>query len=608
MCRYLRYHPEMALNGKDPRRIWSYRLAARRDAVLDWESKERRLSNARLVSALAAAAFVAAAFTSEAFPRWLILAPAAAFLALVVLHDRTIRARKDAQRRVDFYHAGEVRCGDTWPGTGLAGAAFRTADHPYADDLDLFGKGSVFELLALTRTSVGAECLARRLKEPADTATVRARQEAVRELADEAHLELLEDLASFGVAVAGMSRLEKVLAWGNQEPVTIPAWAGPAAIVLGVVTYGAGVAALAGRGYQWLSLAVAVQALFLARPARWARPTLRESEEPARDLLAVAGLLHRLETAELRSSFLRSLQAELMERGQAPSAALAELGRLGATAESLNNGVFALLAWLALYPVHLARRIEKWRVENGRHFATWLRVAGEFEATASLAAYAYLHPDDIYPEIVAEGPLFEGNGIAHPLLGKHAVRNEVQLDETQRVLLISGSNMSGKSTLLRTVGVNVVLALAGAPVRAESLRLSTLQIGASMRISDSLQAGTSHFYAEILRLRQLVALSETEMPVLFLVDEILHGTNSHDRLIGAEAVVRALLERGAVGMVTTHDLALARMADDPAIHAMNVHFVDHLEDGKMEFDYRLHAGVVTKSNALELMRSIGLEV
>jgi DNA mismatch repair ATPase MutS len=176
------------------------------------------------------------------------------------------------------------------------------------------------------------------------------------------------------------------------------------------------------------------------------------------------------------------------------------------------------------------------------------------------------------------------------------------------VLIVSGSNMSGKSTLLRTLGTNTVLALAGAPVCARRLRLSPLQVGASIRIQDSLQAGASRFYAEITRLRQIVELTKGSLPVLFLLDEILHGTNSHDRRIGAEGVVRGLVERGATGLVTTHDLALAHIAEVLSPRAANVHFEDHLEDGKMTFDYLLRPGVIQRSNALELMRSVGLEV
>jgi DNA mismatch repair ATPase MutS len=177
-----------------------------------------------------------------------------------------------------------------------------------------------------------------------------------------------------------------------------------------------------------------------------------------------------------------------------------------------------------------------------------------------------------------------------------------------RLLVVSGSNMSGKSTLLRTVGTNTLLAWAGAPVRAQRLRLSSLTVGASIRIVDSLQEGVSRFYAEIKRLRQIMDLSRGPIPLVFLLDEILHGTNSHDRRIGAEAVVRGLVERGAIGLITTHDLALSRVADSLASVGANVHFEDHLEDGTITFDYQLRTGVIQKGNALELMRSVGLEV
>jgi DNA mismatch repair ATPase MutS len=180
------------------------------------------------------------------------------------------------------------------------------------------------------------------------------------------------------------------------------------------------------------------------------------------------------------------------------------------------------------------------------------------------------------------------------------------------LVIVSGSNMSGKSTLLRTVGVNVVLALAGAPVRARSLRVGALSVGATLRIQDSLQAGESRFYAEISRIRSILARAEETpaggIPVLFLLDEVLAGTNSHDRAIGAEAILRGLLERRAIGLVTTHDLALAEIAARLAPAAENVHFEDRLVDGRMVFDYRMRPGVVRRSNALELMRSIGLDV
>ena len=187
------------------------------------------------------------------------------------------------------------------------------------------------------------------------------------------------------------------------------------------------------------------------------------------------------------------------------------------------------------------------------------------------------------------------------------VRNDLSLGGSVRALVVSGSNMSGKSTLLRTAGVAAVMALAGAPVRAVRLRVSPLAVGATLRVQDSLQAGKSRFYAEITRVRQLVDLAGGPLPLLFLFDELFHGTNSHDRRIGAESVLRGLLDRGAIGLITTHDLALAKIAAGIGPQAVNVHFEDHFENGQMRFDYRMRPGVVEHSNALALMRAVGLE-
>jgi DNA mismatch repair ATPase MutS len=236
-------------------------------------------------------------------------------------------------------------------------------------------------------------------------------------------------------------------------------------------------------------------------------------------------------------------------------------------------------------------------------------VAGEFEALSSLAGYAFEHPADPFPDIVVSGPLVDGVALAHPLLpAARVVPNDVALGQDTRVLVVSGSNMSGKSTLLRTVGVNVVLALAGAPVRAQRMTVSPVALGATLRIQDSLQAGKSRFFAESPQPQQIVDLANGPIPVLFLLDELLAGTNSHDRRLGAAGIVQGLVDKGAIGLVTTHDLALAEVVSDLGVHARNVHFSDTFEDGQLRFDFRMREGVVRSSNALALMRSIGLAV
>jgi DNA mismatch repair ATPase MutS len=263
-----------------------------------------------------------------------------------------------------------------------------------------------------------------------------------------------------------------------------------------------------------------------------------------------------------------------------------------------------------LWGTQVALAVEAWRRRSGRDVAAWVAAVADFEAITSFAAYSFENPDDPFPEIVEEsGTMVEALAVGHPLLPKAScVRNDLRLEGELRVLIVSGSNMSGKSTLLRSLGANVVLSLAGGPVKARSMRLSPVAIGATLRIQDSLQEGKSRFYAEILRVKQVVELTKGPLPLLFLLDEILHGTNSHDRLEGAAAIVRGLIDRAAIGLVTTHDLALAAVAETLAPRAANVHFEDHFENGVMRFDYTMRPGVVKNSNALALMRAVGLEV
>jgi DNA mismatch repair ATPase MutS len=332
-------------------------------------------------------------------------------------------------------------------------------------------------------------------------------------------------------------------------------------------------------------------------------------EQPARDLALLAQVLARLERERFTSARLVELGKALDAEGGPPSARIAKLNRLIEMLDSRDNPAMKILGPLMLWTEQLAFAIEAWRRESGPALRRWLAAVGEIEALCALAAYAWEHPADVLPEFASEKACFDGEDLAHPLLdASTVVRNSVCLGGDLRLLIVSGSNMSGKSTLLRTVGVNAVLAQAGAPVRARRLRLSPLSLGASIRISDSLQGGTSRFYAEIKRLHQVMELTGGPLTVLFLLDELLHGTNSHDRRIGAEAIVRGLVERGGMGLITTHDLALAHIAETLGSRAANVHFEDQFENGLMHFDYRLHPGVVEKSNALELMRSVGLEV
>jgi DNA mismatch repair ATPase MutS len=341
-------------------------------------------------------------------------------------------------------------------------------------------------------------------------------------------------------------------------------------------------------------------------------PVLAQVYTAGHDLGQIAELLERLERERFASPRLRAVAEAWSADAVAPSARIQYLRRLVRLLEFRRNELMRIAGPLLLWDVHLAHAIEDWRSESGQSIRRWLMAIAECEALASLGAYRYEHPEDVFPEVTSQSPaapLFDAANLRHPLLPRDkAVANDVRLDDTVQALVVSGSNMSGKSTLLRTIGVNAVLAQAGAPVCATRLQMSPLVVGASIRVQDSLQDGTSRFYAEITRLSAIMARARGPVPVLFLIDEFLHGTNSHDRLIGAEAVVRGLLDRGAIGLITTHDLALSRLVETLGGRAVNVHFQDYLENGRMRFDYRMRPGVVQHSNAIALMRSVGLKV
>ena len=539
---------------------------------------------------------------------WLMIPLVVGFFALAGLQQRLTRARRRCERAGALYTQGLARLDDHWAGTGATGERFLDESHPYAADLDLFGHGSLFELLSIARTRVGEETLANWLLAPAPLKVVDARQTALTELRPQ--LDLREDLALLGEGIRSGEDAQGLALWAAAPPWSISLATRVTLLTLALLTVATLVLWLAGFGATPFFVALIAGRAFAFRMKAEVAHVIDAVDAPGRDLTLLSEVLRRLERERFTSPRLMDLRSTLDVEGKRPSQQIARLNRLIDLLDARRNMIFAPLAAVFLWPLHLAIAIEGWRQISGPAVARWLAAVGEFEALSSLANYSYEHPEDPFPELVEGKAFFEGEGIGHPLLPEaRSVRTDLSLsDEMQRVLIVSGSNMSGKSTLLRTLGTNTILALAGAPVRARALRLSPLQVGASIRVQDSLQAGASRFYAEITRLRQIVELTNGELPVLFLLDEILHGTNSHDRRIGAEGVVSGLIKRRAIGLITTHDLALARIAEVLAPLAANVHFEDHLEAGKITFDYCLRPGTVQRSNALELMRSVGLEV
>ncbi len=582
---------------------------------------DRRLGGAKLALAVLSVALVIALLRRPAVLGWT-LVPIALFVALAVAHDRLLGRLKRCERPMEYYRRGLARLDGSWarepeisikakPADNRTGERFLDPLHPYARDLDLFGAASLFALLCTARTRAGEETLADWLLAPGTPVVVRERQQAVRELAG--RVGFRERLWASGETVREGVHPEALAAWGEQAAVfsgTAVGWIAASLAVLWVLS----MAAWALLGLGWLASLATVACLVYAY--RLHRPIDEQAsamEGATKDLEVLSQVLALLERETFESARLKQLQAALRSSGSAPSAAIARLAKLAQYLESRRNPLGRAADLVTYWTAHLLLAGERWQARHGGAVRGWLAAVGEFEALAALSGYAFEHPEDVFPELVSEGPVFEAEGLSHPLLAAGtAVRNDLALGSRTgagtRLVIISGPNMAGKSTFIRSVGVNIVLAQMGAPVRASRLVLSPLAVGTSICVLDSLQGGASRFYAEISRVKLITELAGGPVPVLFLLDELLSGTNSNDRLAGTDYVVRTLLAQGAVGLVSTHDLALTRLPDALGGEAINCHFEDRLNGEALAFDYRLKPGIVETSNALALMRSIGLGV
>ena len=536
---------------------------------------------------------------------------AVAFAILFVLHARLVKRRDRTLTTKAYHERGLARLDDQWAEFPEHGGAHATDDQPFALDLDIFGPGSLFQLLNDTRTTMGDKALARWLSTPADAATVRTRQEAVRELSQMG--ELREALAVAGARATETSPdPEPLLAWAGgplhlrcSPGLRAFAWISPA-VLLGLLAL-----TPAGALPVWaFMIPFLVNAIVQAKLGSSLRPPIDAVTSRSDDLERFSGMLALLERAEFSSAALRGLRDRLRASGSDASVEIARLARIVSTLDARQNGAFrALIAPALLWDLHGVIAIERWQARAGKAARGWLDALAELEALNSLATLAYEHPDFAFPELDDQDLHFDATGLGHPLIGSaKRVVNDVSLPRPGTVLLVTGSNMSGKSTLLRSIGVAAVMALAGAPVCAKRLRMSACVVRTSMRVSDSLKDGISRFYAELLKIKMVTTAAESDLPVLFLLDEILHGTNSRERHIGARSIIRTLIERGATGAVSTHDLALASLADSHPDHVTLVHLQEDVVDGEMVFDYRLRQGVVQSGNALRWMRHVGLAV
>lgn len=589
-----------------PNAEYSGRIESQRLAQSELQRRDTQLGIAKIAIAAIFVLLLIWALKYRTISIAWIFAPFVGFLVLNTIHSRVLASLQKSTRIIAFYERGVARLDDRWMGAGETGDAFLDPAHPYARDLDIFGKGSLYELFCTARTSAGQRILADWFLFPAALGEIQARQAAVTEL--RARLDLRESLAISGEDVRSTVHADSMTTWAESKSAVAPAPIQIAGLFLAALWL---FSLAAWQAWGVWPLALAVSLINAVINSRFRKRFEGSAPAPGMDaeLGLLAGVLSHLEREKFSAPKLTGLQSSLLVAGRPPSLLMRKLKRLIESLESRRNLVLAAVDPFLFWSVQFSAAIQVWRRKYGHAVRGWLKSVGEAEALCALANYSYEHPESVFPEFAPDKVLLDVDGLAHPLLPEsRAVRNSIRLDADLRVMIISGPNMAGKSTFIRAIGINVVLAQCGAPVCAKRLQMSPLAVAASICVLDSLQGGVSRFYAEITRLKLIVEMTNASIPVLFLLDELLGGTNSHDRTAGAEAIVRSLVARGAIGLITTHDLALTKMAEDSNLKAGNFHFQDSLDKNELRFDYRLYPGIVETSNALKLMRSIGLEV
>lgn len=574
-------------------------------------AKGNRLSLVRLTTFIAAVALLVTGFIQKSTVELGVGAVClVAFAIAVVLHARTITAETRARVQRDIHARHLARIGHEWSQFPSQGADLIPRSHAYAWDIDIVGHGSLFQRIDVTHTFHGARTLAAWLGGPADTPTIRARQAAVWELAPQ--VDLRRELEAAGTtdrgeqldprgleALGKLDRLFERMPWLQVAIVLLP--------MTSLALYIAGLLDLIANG--WWLIPVAIQVLILFALGRTIHHTLDIVSARAPHLAAFESMLVLLERSKFESPWLVDLQKRVAFEGQPPSAHIRRLARWAGFAELRQNALFYIFVnALTLWDLHVLHGLERFVREAGTRMSEWFEALGELEAIAALATLAHLDEAATRPELVGELP-FEATAIAHPLLTPDVrVANDVKLRGPGTALVVTGSNMAGKSTLLRSVGQNIALALAGGPVIAEHMRVPSVRLRASMRADDSLESGASYFHAELTKLTRVIEHAEVGPPVFFLLDELLRGTNARARHIGAKAVLLHLLERGATGLCATHDVELAALGDTDPARIENVHFTDVVIEGEMRFDYKLRPGIVRTSNALRLLQMAGIHV
>ena len=549
------------------------------------------------------------------------------FVAVAFFHEGLQRELRRASLLAKMHRESLARCHRQWTKITVPKIAVPPAFAPTSKDLDLLGDSSVYKLLGTTRTPLGTASLQRWIIEGALADEVKLRQDAVAELRSEFDWRLKFRLSCEQLA-SSQSGPSKFVEWSESETWFKPSrmWILWLARFTGVVS----ILAIVLFVFSVLPLTIVGPILMATAAINFGlsvfyagsmHDVFNQVSSRTDEAVHYVSLFDMVSEFPAKSEKLKQLQTRLQRTGDGAQANVKKLGTLIFLANLRRKGfffiIYMMLEFLVFWDAHTLHLLEKWKAKNGHRAKDWFADLGEWEAICALAKLAGDEPDWIFPNVhaaVSGEAIVKGKQVGHPLIDRSRVPNDVQMGPPGTVLLVTGSNMSGKSTLLRSVGVNVVLAQMGSVVCAQELSMPPIHIETSMRIADSLADGVSFFMAELKRLKEIVDTAKshddsTPRRMMFLLDEILQGTNSRERQIAVSRVVRRLIDGKAIGAISTHDLDLAK-TDDLAKACQTVHFSEQFSevDGtkQMTFDYRMKSGIAETTNALKLLEIVGL--
>ncbi|MDO5516516.1 MAG: DNA mismatch repair protein MutS [Clostridium sp.] len=537
-----------------------------------------------------------------------ILIMAALFLALVFYHDKLYMEKKRNGIIIDINEEGLKRINGEFKKFKDNGAEFLDEKHSFINDLDVFGDSSLFQFMNTTISKGGRLLLAKVLKREIkfNKEEILERQEAVQELSKKVSWRQ-QIIAEGRLQRSKDIDLERFIEWGNEEK-------SGSSSILRIIAAGIFVAVtwicilMSSIGIlpmSFILLLLTVDYVAVKIIASPIEEDIKFFESIKENIAVYNSILTMIDEEEFNSSLLRGLSMKLKSNNLSCRKEMQKLNNIMAwLGDSSKNMAYMLINILFFSDIYIMKRLEKWRAQNGEELKNWMDVLHEIDALCSISNLPFEHEEWSYPVIYTENTI-ECIGISHPLIGKSAVKNNFSLQNKQKAALITGSNMSGKSTFLRTIGINLLLAYIGAPVSAEKLTCGIMDIYTCMRTKDNLEENISSFYAEILRIKLLIEACRRGEKVFFLLDEIFKGTNSKDRHIGATVLIKQLIEYGGSGLVSTHDLELCDLESETIT---NYNFSEFYEDDKIKFDYILRRGKSTTQNAIHLMKLAGIEI